>query len=100
MRYINFLLWPVKFIFFAVLFGFAMHNAGNVTLTFFLGYSWKAPLALILLIFFVLGAMFGLLACMTRMVRMRRELLALRKEMRQRQPANKPIVIDAPHDVL
>ena len=100
MRYLNYLLWPVKFILFAILFGFAMHNAGNVTLNFFLGYSWNAPLALLLLIFFVLGAAFGSLACLARVARARRELVALRKEVRQYQAVNKPVVIDTPHDVL
>lgn len=100
MRYLPYLLWPLKFVFFAVLFGFAMHNAGRVKLAFFLGYSWNVPLALLLLIFFVLGAMFGLTACLARMARLRRELVALRRELRGRGPASRPAFLDVPRDAL
>ncbi|GHD61016.1 LapA family protein [Jeongeupia chitinilytica] len=81
MRY---LFWLIKFLLFVVLFGFAMHNAEPVALNFFLGYVWQAPLALLLLIAFVLGAVFGILAVLGKVVRLRRELVALRKEVRTR----------------
>ncbi len=100
MRYLHYILWPLKFILFAVLFGFAMHNADMVRLRFFLGYDWNAPLALLLLVFFVLGALFGLLACLTRMARLRREVVTLRRELRSRSPATRPVIPDVPHDVL
>jgi uncharacterized integral membrane protein len=100
MRYLHYLLWPLKFVLFAVLFGFAMHNAELVKLHFFLGYFWDLPLSLLLLIFFVLGAGFGLLACIGRMARLRRELVALRREKRTRGPATRPIISDAPRDAI
>jgi len=80
MRY---LFWLIKFIGFILLFGFAMHNANTVRLNFYLGHSWEAPLALILLVFLVLGAAIGLLANLGQVVRLRREVLMLRKEKRQ-----------------
>ncbi len=79
MRY---LLWLIKFIGFVLLFGFAMHNASPVRLNFYLGSSWEAPLALILLVFLVLGTAIGLLANLGQVIRLRREVLALRKEKR------------------
>ncbi len=102
MRYLNYLLWPLKFVLFVVLFAFAMQNAEAVALHFFLGYEWRAPLALILLIFFVLGALFGLLACTARMASLRRELVALRRELRNRNNpvATRPAMTDIPHDAL
>ncbi|AOX99322.1 lipopolysaccharide assembly LapA domain-containing protein [Jeongeupia sp. USM3] len=81
MRY---LFWLIKFLLFVVLFGFAMHNAEPVALNFFLGYVWQAPLALLLLISFVLGTVFGILAVLGKVIRLRRELVSLRKEVRTR----------------
>lgn len=100
MRYLHYLLWPLRLVVFAALFGFAMHNANMVTLRFFLGYVWEVPLALLLLVFFVLGAIFGLLACVARMARLRREMVALRRELRGRGPASKASLIDIPRDAV
>lgn len=100
MRYLHYLLWPLKFVLFAILFAFAMQNADGVTLHFFLGYEWRTPLALLLLIFFVLGALFGLLACLARMARLRRELVVLRRELRSRNAAPRPVIADLPHDAI
>ncbi len=100
MRYLHYLLWPLKFMLFAVLFAFAMQNADGVVLRFFLGYAWQAPLALLLLIFFVLGALFGLLACLARMARLRRELVSVRRELRHRNAALRPVIADLPHDAI
>ncbi|WP_432720447.1 lipopolysaccharide assembly protein LapA domain-containing protein [Jeongeupia wiesaeckerbachi] len=100
MRY---LFWLIKFLLFVVLFGFAMHNAEPVTLNFFLGYVWQAPLALLLLIAFVLGTVFGILAVLGKVVRLRRELVSLRKEVRTRA-ASEVVTVDAalqpPRDAL
>lgn len=79
MRY---MLWIVKFVSFILLFGFAMHNASTVRLNFYLGYYWEAPLALVLLVFLVFGAAIGLLANLGQVIRLRREMLSLRKEKR------------------
>ncbi|GAA5786486.1 hypothetical protein GCM10007860_05260 [Chitiniphilus shinanonensis] len=101
MRY---LLWLIKFLLFVVLFGFAMHNAEPIALKFFLGYTWEAPLALVLLVFFVLGALLGLTAALGQVVRQRRELVALRKELRGRnvpqQPAAPDPLLEQPRDAL
>ena len=78
----HYFFWLIKFIGFLLLLGFAMHNAGTVRLNFYLGYAWDAPLALILLTFLVIGAAIGLLANLGQVVRLRRELLTLRKEKR------------------
>lgn len=100
MRYLRPLFWLLKFALFAVLFGFAMHNADLVKLHFFLGYSWNLPLHVLLLVFFVLGAAFGLLACLARMARLRRELVRLRREIRNRAPATRPVNPETPRDAI
>ncbi|WP_148715861.1 LapA family protein [Chitinolyticbacter meiyuanensis] len=91
MRY---LLWLIKFLLFVLLFGFAMHNAEPISLKFFLGYIWQAPLALVLLVFFVAGVALGLLAALGQMVKLRRELVGLRKELRIRNAPAQPVAPD------
>jgi uncharacterized integral membrane protein len=100
MRYLRPLFWLLKFALFAVLFGFAMHNADRVTLHFFLGYAWNLPLHVLLLAFFVLGAVFGLLACVSRMVKLRREVVRLRREVRNRSSRTRPVPPQTPPDAI
>ncbi|WP_410498209.1 lipopolysaccharide assembly LapA domain-containing protein [Chitinibacter sp. S2-10] len=99
----HYLSWIVKFIVFVILFGFAMHNAASVELNFFLGYAWNAPLAMILLVFFVLGALFGILACLGQVFRLRRELVQLRKEIKTKIPAahsGAELILEQPKDAI
>jgi len=67
-------------LFFAVL-GFAAKNAEPVTLHYYLGLAWNAPLVLVLLISFGIGAACGIVACLGLVVRQRRALSALRHEL-------------------
>jgi putative membrane protein len=98
----QYLSWLVKFLVFVILFGFAMHNASPIDLHFFLGYVWNAPLAMILLVFFVVGAVLGLLASLGQVIRLRRELVQLRKELRKAplsSTVNEPI-LEQPKDAI
>ncbi len=79
MRY---LLWPLKLALFLVIFGFALKNTDSVPLRFYLGYEWNAPLVFILLIFFCGGIAGGILATLGMIFRQRREIAALRRELR------------------
>ncbi|MGO9444711.1 MAG: lipopolysaccharide assembly LapA domain-containing protein [Thiobacillaceae bacterium] len=92
MRYLG---WIIKALIFLLLLGFAHKNSGVVTVHYFLGYIWEAPLVLILLGFFVTGAITGLLAMMPHLIRQRRELGKLRKA--SAKPADAmPIIHDIP----
>ncbi len=71
--------WFVKALIFILLLGFALKNSDVVTVNYYLDYVWKAPLVLILLGFFAMGAATGLLAMMPHLIRQRRELGKLRK---------------------
>lgn len=84
MRYLG---WVLKGVLFILLLGFAVKNSDVVTLTYYLGYQWQAPLVLIILMFFVVGAMVGVAACMGYLFRQRRELTRLRKDVQARQIA-------------
>ncbi len=78
MRYVYGLLTGI--LFFAVL-GFAVKNAEPVTLQYYLGLSWSAPLALVVLASFTLGAACGILASLGLVVRQRRAANAIRREL-------------------
>jgi lipopolysaccharide assembly protein A len=84
MRYLG---WLIKGGIFVLLLGFALRNSEVVTVHYYLDYVWKAPLVLILLGFFTMGAIIGLLAIMPHLIRQRRELGRLRKAARKRANA-------------
>jgi len=56
----------------AVFFLFAQKNYELATLRFYFDLEWRAPLILMLLLFFVLGVVLTLLALLPRLLRMRR----------------------------
>ena len=79
MRYLS---WAFRILLFVLLFAFALKNSDPVTVRFYLGAHWEASLALVVLIFFVVGAAAGVMACVAHIYRQRREILQLRKELR------------------
>jgi uncharacterized integral membrane protein len=76
MKIISRIVWVVLFI---VFFGFALKNTQEAALRFFFGYETRGPLVLLLLAFFVTGAVLGVLAVMPTMFRHRRDLARCRK---------------------
>ncbi|MFZ6688370.1 LapA family protein [Undibacterium sp. SXout11W] len=71
MKYVSRLLTLILFVLF---FGFALKNDSEVTLHYFFGYEQKAPLVIMLLVFFVSGAVLGILAMVPMVFRHRRDL--------------------------
>ena len=72
------LLWLLRGIVFVALFGLAVKNSGPIDLRFFFGSVWQAPLSLVILVTFVIGAAIGLTATLGLLVRQGRELRRLR----------------------
>jgi lipopolysaccharide assembly protein A len=89
MRY---LIWILRAVLFLLLLGFAAKNDQPVTLRYFFGYEWQTSLVVILLCFFTVGVLIGLLAMLSMLYRQRRELSAARREL---QLKNKLAEIDA-----
>lgn len=83
MRYLH---WVLRILLFLALLGFAVKNTDPVVVRYFLGWEWHAPLALVLLVFFVAGTVLGVTAAVAWFYRQRRELVQLRRERRARQP--------------
>ncbi|MDB5809158.1 MAG: hypothetical protein JWN94_1280 [Betaproteobacteria bacterium] len=67
---------------FLMLLGFAVKNTDTVALRYFLGLEWQAPLVLMLLVFFAAGAALGIAACLGAVFTQRRQILALKREIR------------------
>ncbi len=82
-KYLTLLLRGTLLLFFLL---FAAKNLDPVTLQFFLGQSWQVPLALLLFIFFFLGVVLALLACLGRVFSVRREVAALRRQLADKAP--------------
>lgn len=78
MRY---LAWFVRILLFLLLLGFAVRNTEQVTLHYYFGYEWNAPLVLVLLLFFSLGAVIGVLSCLGKLFKLRRETSSYRKKL-------------------
>jgi len=57
---------------FFTLFAFALNNQSDVTVRFFFGYQWSAPLVLVVLITFASGLLIGVLGMVPRWWRQRR----------------------------
>lgn len=88
MKIISRLIAAILFVFF---FFFALRNTQEVTLHFFLGYERTDPLVLVLLSFFVVGAILGVLAMAPMVLRHRREATRLKKALAQIQKAQDEI---------
>lgn len=66
---------------FIIFFGFALKNTQEVALSFFWDYELRGPLVLLLLGFFVAGAVLGILAMLPMLFRHRRELTKYRQRL-------------------
>lgn len=68
--------------------GFAVKNSELITLRFYLGQAWQMPLVVALFGAFVAGALMGVLASLSYVLRQRRIILGLRRELRNRPAAD------------
>jgi lipopolysaccharide assembly protein A len=73
------LTWAARLAVFLLLAALAAKNVEPVTLRFFFDQALRAPLALVLLGAFALGALFGVVAMLGPALRQRREISALKR---------------------
>lgn len=66
--------------------GLAVKNSEPVTLQYYLGLVWQAPLVVVLFVAFAIGAVAGVAASFSYLYRQRREILSLKRELRSRAP--------------
>ena len=79
MRYVT---AALRWFLFLVFFLFALKNHELVSLRFYFDLEWKLPLVLLLFVFFLAGAVIGLLALLPRVMRQRREVNAVLGELK------------------
>ena len=83
--------WTIRLAVFLLLIAFAAKNVEPVTLRFFFDLALQAPLVLVLFGFFVLGALFGIAALLTTVLRQRREISVLKKQDSAEPSAAPPV---------
>ena len=71
----------LKILVFLLLLGFAFKNGDSVVVHYYLGLEWQAPLVLVLLVFFGIGIACGVMASLGVIVRQRREIMGLKREV-------------------
>ena len=90
------LTWVIRLIIFVVLLVFAVQNTDPVSLRFFTGQVWEAPLVLVLLGFFVGGVVLGALSLLGVIFRQRREISRLKRSASALKPAATDVVVPPP----
>jgi uncharacterized integral membrane protein len=83
--------WAIRLIVFLLLVAFAAKNADPVTLRFYFDLALQLPLVVALFAFFAAGALFGILALLTTLLRQRRQIAALKKRVPPEEPARPPV---------
>jgi putative membrane protein len=79
MPYLN---WILRVALFIVLLGFAVKNDQPITLRYFFGYEWQSSLVIVLLMFFAAGSAVGVLSMIPNMLKQRREISRLKRDIR------------------
>jgi lipopolysaccharide assembly protein A len=80
--------WFVRIVVFLLLLGFALQNTEPVIINFYLGYFLEAPLVAILLGVLLIGCLIGALLVLPSLLRVRREVSRLRREVASKQALN------------
>ena len=83
----NYLAWVLKIVLFVQVLAFAVRNTDMVTVRYYFGGEWQTPLVFVLLVAFCAGVALGLVSGMTVLIRQRREIAALKRELAGRAAA-------------
>ena len=75
------LTWAIRVALFVLLLAFAAKNTDPVTLRFYFGLAWQAPLVAILLAFFAAGVALGLMAMLGAYLSQRRQIARLERKI-------------------
>lgn len=97
----QYLMWIIKVALFLLILSFAIVNTDPVTVRYYLGHQWEAPLVVVVLIAVCTGALVGLLTGLFQTLRLRRQIAALKRELnatRAVRPPDAPVL--PPSDLL
>jgi uncharacterized integral membrane protein len=73
------ILWCCRTIIFLFLLVFALKNTEPASIHFFFDTSWQAPMIIVALVFFAIGAVFGVLALCGTIFGLKREVARLKR---------------------
>ena len=90
--------WLWRGLLFFILFAFALNNQHLVELTWFLGYSWQAPMVFVVLGVFALGCVTGVLAMLPSWWRHRRDARNRQLLLPEPVPSHKQAATSTPFD--
>lgn len=82
--------WTIRLVLLLFLVVLAAKNVDSVTLHFYFDRAWQAPLIVLLFGAFAAGALFGILALVSTLLRQRREISALKKKISPLEPSPPP----------
>ena len=92
--------WTLKAAIFFTLFAFALNNQHDVTVRFFFGQQWTAPLVLVVLSAFSVGLLIGVLGMVPRWWRHRKAAAAARRSAANPSaPPEKALPSQAPYGI-
>ncbi len=94
----QYLMWIIKVALFLLILSFAIVNTDPVTVRYYLGHHWEAPLVVVLLVAVCAGALVGLLTGLFQSLRLRREIAALKRELIATRKPEAPVL--PPSDLL
>ena len=83
---VRYLAWIVRIALFLLVLAFALENSQVVTVQYFVATPWQAPLVVVILLCFAVGAALGILAVIPAFIRMRRDMTLLRRQLKLLQP--------------
>jgi putative membrane protein len=84
--------WTIRLLVFLLLVAFGAKNVEPVTLRFYFDLALQTPLILALFGFFAVGALFGVLSLLGTVLRQRRQLQMLRRQVQSPPEAAPPPV--------
>ena len=83
---VRYLAWIVRIALFLLVLAFALENSQVVSVQYFVATPWQAPLVVVILLCFAVGAALGVLAVIPSFIRMRRDMALLRRQLKLLQP--------------
>ena len=78
--------WTIRLALFLFVVALAARNTDPVTVRFYFDMAVQAPLIVVLLASFAAGAVFGVLALLASLLRLRRQIAALKRKIPPQDP--------------
>ena len=98
----SYILWIIKAALFFLVLLFAIANTDPVTVRFYLGYRWEAPLVVVLLATLTIGALAGVVTTLLHIFQLRRQVARLEQELQVAKGLDQPSpeVVMPPRELL